>query len=173
MSRTSAFFSLFTAFLVGLVGHAHAERSVHRPWFSAARTESVRPPVENPKSFGRRLARVALRYKGARYRFGKASKKAMDCSGLVTRAYQDMKSKKLPHSSSALYRMGKPIKMSELRAGDLVFFKNTYRKGISHVGVYTGGNRFVHARNRRFGVTVTKLSDPYFQLHYAGARRLL
>jgi cell wall-associated NlpC family hydrolase len=64
------------------------------------------------------------------------------------------------------------VSLADLQPGDLVFFKNTYRRGISHVGVYAGRNKFIHASNSRLGVTVTPLSDPYYQLHYAGARRL-
>ena len=80
--------------------------------------------------------------------------------------------KKIPRVSSALYHSGQPVRLAELRPGDLVFFKDTYKSGISHVGVYTGDNKFVHAANHRKGVTITRLSDPYYQLHYAGARRL-
>jgi cell wall-associated NlpC family hydrolase len=96
----------------------------------------------------------------------------MDCSGLVARVWADLKMKKIPRASSALYSSGKPVHLAELRPGDLVFFKNTYKHGISHVGVYAGNNKFVHASGHHKGVTITKLSDPYYQLHYAGARRL-
>jgi peptidoglycan endopeptidase LytE len=90
----------------------------------------------------------------------------------VARVWDDLKMKKIPRVSSALYHSGKPVHLAELRPGDLVFFKNTYKPGISHVGVYAGNNKFVHAANHRKGVTITRLSDPYYQLHYAGARRL-
>jgi len=96
----------------------------------------------------------------------------MDCSGLVSRVWSDLKMKKIPRVSSALYNSGRPVHLSELRPGDLVFFKDTYKPGISHVGVYTGNNKFVHAANHHKGVTIARLSDPYYQLHYAGARRL-
>ncbi len=121
---------------------------------------------------GEPIARQALRYQGTRYRFGGTTKRGIDCSGLVTRVWEDLKLKKIPRASSALYHSGKPVHLGELRAGDLVFFKNTYKRGISHVGVYAGHNKFVHAAGRAKGVTITKLSDPYYQLHYAGARRL-
>jgi cell wall-associated NlpC family hydrolase len=172
----------------------------HRPWFShptnavetplpadgkiadttshqMARPAVVSTPSPEPKSakekVGQKIAQQALRYKGTKYHFGGNSKyKGFDCSGLVARVYNDLKFKQVPHMSSALYEKGQPVKLSELRPGDLVFFKNTYRSGISHVGIYAGNNRFIHARNHRYGVTISPLSDPYFQLHYAGARRL-
>src|SRR5207249_2127763 len=118
------------------------------------------------------VAQQALQYQGTRYRYGGTTKHGLDCSGLVARVWADLKMKKIPRASSALYGSGKPIHLAELRPGDLVFFKNTYKRGISHVGVYAGNNKFVHASGWRKGVTLTRLSDPYYQLHYAGARRL-
>ncbi len=121
---------------------------------------------------GSKVVKQALKYEGTRYRFGGTGKRGIDCSGLVARIYEDLKYKRVPHASAALYNSGSPVSLSALRPGDLVFFKNTYRRGISHVGIYAGSNKFIHASNRRHGVTVTALSDPYFQIHYAGARRL-
>jgi cell wall-associated NlpC family hydrolase len=120
---------------------------------------------------GVKVVDQALRYQGTRYRFGGNSKHGIDCSGLVNRVWQDLQMKKIPRASSSLYKSGTPVKLAQLQPGDLVFFKNTYRRGISHVGVYAGNNKFVHASSHK-GVTVTPLSDPYYQLRYAGARRL-
>jgi cell wall-associated NlpC family hydrolase len=182
---------------VGAAVQANAERRTHHPWFSARTqdasnavitrneaTKQSRLPDRNAEiatapsgprddTSGHKVVQQALRYQGTRYRFGGNSKyKGFDCSGLVMRIYNDLKFGKLPHTSSGLYEMGQPVPMRDLRPGDLVFFKNTYRHGISHVGVFAGKNRFIHAMDHRHGVTVTLLSDPYFQLHYAGARRL-
>ncbi len=188
--------------VVCLVLPAQAAKRQHRPWFSHSERSSSIPAESSPDTItspivprndekvspspvddvgnaqtygdekGERVVSRALHYKGTRYKFGGTSKRGVDCSGLVTRVWEDLKLKKIPRASSALYSTGKPIHLAELRPGDLVFFKNTYRHGISHVGVYTGNNKFVHAAGRSKGVTITKLSDPYYQLHYAGARRL-
>lgn len=128
-------------------------------------------PVSQSDNQGAKIAEKASSYKGTRYRFGGTTKKGLDCSGLVSRVWDDLQMNKIPRASSALYEKGTPVKLAELRPGDLVFFKNTYKRGISHVGVYAGKNRFVHASARR-GVTTAKLSEPYYQLRYAGARRL-
>ena len=158
---------------------ASAQRVAHRPWLyrSAADNQGLDTPVTPDTDAaktdpGHNVARQALRYTGTRYRYGGTSKRGMDCSGLVQRVWADLKMKKLPRASAALYNSGKPVHLADLRPGDLVFFKNTYKQGISHVGVYAGNNKFVHAQGHRHGVTITKLSDPYYQLHYAGARRL-
>ncbi len=167
---------------------AAAVQRKHKPWFSSdsspRQVVSQSPVSENKnaepqptvrrgdgRDKGVKIAQQAVAYKGTRYRFGGTTPKGLDCSGLINRVWEDLQLNKIPRVSSALYRKGEPVKLSELKPGDLVFFKNTYRRGVSHVGVYTGKNKFVHASPRR-GVTLTKLSDPYYQLHYAGARRL-
>jgi len=174
--------------VIGLASsrNGYAIQRKHHPWFSHSSskvTETTTPdvvsesapkePSSNPTdSDGNKVVKQALRYKGTRYKFGGSSTRGVDCSGLVTRVWEDLKMKKIPRASNALYKSGTPVHLAELRPGDLVFFKNTYRHGISHVGVYTGDNKFVHAAGHSKGVTITKLSDPYYQLHYAGARRL-
>jgi cell wall-associated NlpC family hydrolase len=195
MGKTQRRIRLIALLLLGICGPAAARSRTHRPWFAGHKRVLLSEPVESRVAYkessketlnqewnqgkkawnekvGQQIATQALRYRGTRYRFGGNSKWGFDCSGLVTRVYNDLKFKQVPHMSSALYEKGTPVKMHELRPGDLVFFKNTYRRGISHVGIYAGHNRFVHARNHRYGVTVSPLSDPYYQLHYAGARRL-
>jgi cell wall-associated NlpC family hydrolase len=161
--------------LISSPGFAQA-RAHHHPWLMRGSTTSA-PVLEVSSrhvrsSDGSKLVHDAYKYKGIKYKFGGTTRKGLDCSGLVTRVYNDLKLGKVPRSSAALYKHGHPVKLNDLRAGDLVFFKNTYKPGISHVGIYTGNDKFIHARNRKFGVTVSSLSDPYFQIHYAGARRL-
>jgi cell wall-associated NlpC family hydrolase len=187
--------SLGLTALLSLSASASTTRHAHRPWLlvhsrkvrsTAVNKEAVAEPVHEsrpepevavagppaPQTEGDRIAEQATRYQGTRYKFGGTSKHGIDCSGLVMRVYEDLKMKRLPHASSALYDAGQPVALKDLRPGDLVFFKNTYRHGISHVGVYAGHNKFVHAADHRHGVIMTPLSDPYYQLHYAGARRL-
>ena len=71
------------------------------------------------------------------------------------------------------YLHGTSVPTDQLQVGDLVFFKNTYRHGISHVGIYIGDGHFVHACNETKGVTVSDLNEAYYQNHYAGARRVI
>jgi cell wall-associated NlpC family hydrolase len=195
MKSRAAIIGLIFVLESAVSGSALAIQRTHRPWLMIGghphevpvaaetpveKTVVAKPvatnPVERveapPVRAGDKIAQQALSYKGTRYRFGGANKRGLDCSGLVARVYEDLKMKKIPRASASLYNAGTPVTLSDLRPGDLVFFKNTYRRGISHVGVYAGHNKFVHASNRKLGVTVTALSDPYYQLHYAGARRL-
>jgi len=141
----------------------------------ATRERVVSRPAEKEDvttDSGKKIARQALSYKGTKYKFGGTSKKGLDCSGLVARIFDDLKMGRVPRVSASLYKSGDPVRTRDLRPGDLVFFKNTYKRGVSHVGVYAGKNKFVHASNEKRGVIVTSMSDPYYQLHYAGARRL-
>ena len=64
------------------------------------------------------------------------------------------------------------VDRNALKPGDLVFFKNTYKKGISHVGIYLGGGRFVHAANEKKGVITSSLGESYYAAHYAGGGRV-
>jgi cell wall-associated NlpC family hydrolase len=114
-------------------------------------------------------ARASL---GVRYGFGRADDKRTDCAGLVRRAAAKA-GISLPRSSAAQFTAGRAIEAEDLRPGDLVFFKNTYRRGISHVGIYVGEGEFVHAASRRGRVAVSRIDEPYFAKRFAGARRVV
>ena len=115
-----------------------------------------------------RLAREALSFRGAPYVWGGDGRSGFDCSGFTQYLY-GRRGIELPHSARMQFDLGAPVERSELREGDLVFF-NT-RGPISHVGMYIGSGKFVHAANPRRGVTVSPLDSPYYTKRYAGARR--
>ena len=94
---------------------------------------------------------------GARYRFGASGPNAFDCSGLVTWAYRNAGTS-LPRSSRAMSRVGRPVARSALQPGDLVFF---YR-GPSHVAIYVGNGKVVHASNPRHPVKIADLDSMPF-----------
>lgn len=118
-----------------------------------------------------KILQTALSYKGVKYRFGGATPSGFDCSGFVMYVF-NKHGITLPRTADKQYEVGKKIRAkSDLKPGDLVFFE-TYEKGASHVGIYQGNGKFVHASSSR-GVTVTPLSDTYFAPRYLGARRIL
>jgi len=127
---------------------------------------------DTPTLGNRLLLERALSYRGAPYRWGGASRDGLDCSGLVLRALSDL-GRKAPHSAALQFGLGQPVSEGTLQPGDLVFFTNTYKPGISHVGIYQEGPRFIHASSASGRVTVGDLNDRYFRERYAGARRLL
>lgn len=116
------------------------------------------------------LIRTALACRGMRYRRGGTSRGGFDCSGFTRYVYAKY-GVSLPHSSAAQSRLGTPVTRSQLQPGDLVFFE-TYRRGISHVGIYIGNNQFVHASTPRGGVRVDSLNQAYYSKRYRGARRV-
>jgi len=121
-------------------------------------------------SQGKQVAQDALRYRGVPYRWGGFTSRGLDCSGLVARVLMQ-NGIHAPHNSASLYKLGQKVTYSQLKAGDLLFF-NTRGRGISHVGIYLGDNKFVHASSGSREVTVSSLSDKYYQRRLVGARRL-
>jgi len=114
--------------------------------------------------------RHALSYLGTRYRYGGSSSRGFDCSGFTAYIYR-RHGINLPHNSSAQYRVGKPVSRSELRPGDLVFFR-TRGSRVSHVGIYIGNGKFVHASSARGRVRIDTLDSGYYKQRYVGARRI-
>ena len=116
------------------------------------------------------VVRRALGYLGTRYRYGASGARGFDCSGFTSYIYRQH-GISLPHNSAAQYRVGKPVSRSELRPGDLVFFR-TRGNRISHVGIYIGNGKFVHASSARGRVRVDTLTSGYYHQRYVGARRI-
>ena len=115
------------------------------------------------------LTRDALRFLGTPYVFGGTTASGFDCSAYVQHVFA-MIGVSLPRTADAQYYAGHKIKGS-MRVGDLVFFQ-TYLPGPSHVGIYLGNGKFAHASSSH-GVTVSNLSDSYWQARYLGAKRFL
>jgi lipoprotein Spr len=108
---------------------------------------------------------------GTPYRYSGNCEKGIDCSGFVNVVYDRAFGKRIGARNSAeIYNSIFKLDLSELKEGDLVFFR-IYRKRISHVGVYLGNNKFVHASTSR-GVIISDLDEAYYQRHFAGAGRL-
>ena len=115
----------------------------------------------------------ALSLIGVRYRFGGADEtKGLDCAGFVRRVFQTSVGVELPRSAATQYRQGCAVPFAELQPCDLVFFRNTYKRGISHVGIYLGDSQFIHAAGRKKRVGVDRIDSPYFMTRFAGGRRL-
>ena len=116
---------------------------------------------------------TAYSLRGSRYRMGGTSRSGFDCSGFVRYILSHSGGVDIPRTATEQYYHGTPVSREAMLPGDLVFFKNTYKHGISHVGMYVGGGKFIHAANVRKGVRVDVLDSSYYAAHYAGARRVL
>jgi murein DD-endopeptidase / murein LD-carboxypeptidase len=113
----------------------------------------------------------AIALVGSPYRFGGTTEKGFDCAGLVRHAYAAA-GVTLPRTAALQFSRGLALSREELRPGDLVFFRDTYRKGISHVGIYIGGGEFIHAASTRRRVTTDRLDQAYYRTRFVGGRRL-
>ncbi|MCW6565086.1 bifunctional murein DD-endopeptidase/murein LD-carboxypeptidase [Yersinia ruckeri] len=109
-------------------------------------------------------------WKGVRYRLGGSSKRGIDCSAFVQLTFREQFGMDLPRSTSEQQDIGKTIQRTKLRPGDLVLFRagSTGR----HVGIYLGNDKFVHA-STSIGVTISNLSDKYWNKRYQDGRRVL
>ncbi len=131
---------------------------------------------ENRKSgagSGRDVVRVAKKHKGAKYKWGGASPKGFDCSGFTWYVYQKATGMDITRGVAEQWKRGRSVGRSSLKSGDVVFFKNTFERGLSHNGIYIGGDNFIHAENERTGVVISSLKSDYYDDHYAGARRMV
>ena len=110
---------------------------------------------------------------GTPYHMGGSSPETgLDCSGFVHHVFMQTIHADLPRTSADMSQEGQPVEQAELRPGDLVFF-NTLKRPSSHVGIYLGENRFIHASSNSAGsVTISNLQDEYWSSRYDGARRI-
>lgn len=109
---------------------------------------------------------------GVAYRFGGSSPASgLDCSGFIQYVFKKSLKVNLPRTAMEMARLGQAIERSELVPGDLVFF-NTRGFTFSHVGIYMGNGKFIHAPRTGKNVEVANLSQAYWQARYNGARRV-
>jgi len=133
--------------------------------YTAAACSST-PPV--PAGVGQRAAATALDQVGTPYRYGGSSPAGFDCSGLVYYSYA-IAGKQVPRTTSGLWNALDPVPDDELRAGDLLFFRIDGK--MSHVGLYVGGGRFVHAPSSGRAVSVERLSSAFYSRAFVRAGR--
>ncbi len=109
-------------------------------------------------------------WKGVKYKFGGNSKRGIDCSAFIQKAYKQSLNIKIPRTTILQSKVGKNINKSQLKLGDLVFFKTG--KNSRHVGIYLENGKFMHASSSK-GVTVSKLENVYFNKHYWKSTRII
>ncbi|MBP6097698.1 MAG: C40 family peptidase [Methyloversatilis sp.] len=109
---------------------------------------------------------------GIKYRFGGNSPQSgFDCSGFVRHVFSDALGVLLPRTAVEMAKVGSTVRRDELQPGDLVFF-NTVSRAFSHVGIYLGDNKFMHANSRGGGVRIDDMTGGYWSRRFNGARRI-
>jgi cell wall-associated NlpC family hydrolase len=123
-------------------------------------------------SSAQELVMQAMGLIGIRYTFGgRNPDTGFDCSGLVRYVFNHVTGRSLPHNSFDMARMGTRVEKAALEPGDLVFF-NTRGRRYSHVGIYVGDGRFIHAPSAGGRVHIVNMADRYWVSRFNGARRL-
>lgn len=114
---------------------------------------------------------TALSKLGTRYRWGATGRGAFDCSGLVQWAYKQ-NGVRLPRTSAEMASAGSAVRRSDLKKGDLILFRTRRGAYVSHVGIYMGDGKFVHASSGKGRVTTSSLDEAYYSRAYVTARRV-
>ena len=165
------FLTLSILFLAACSGSPTKIAQVELPEEEAADSVIVNLKTNRPHQYSavmdKRLAKVYQEWAGTRYRFGGTNHRGIDCSAFMQTTFIKAFGVNLPRSTAEQRYVGKAIQKSELRAGDLVFFRRNH-----HVGVYIGNNQFMHASTSR-GVIIESLDDGYWARTYTQSRRVL
>jgi cell wall-associated NlpC family hydrolase len=136
------------------------------------------PPVSPTQSsehaaptLGDEIALRAIAQVGTRYRYGGADLEGFDCSGLVFFIHREL-GMTVPRTAAQQYAASKPVNVQALAPGDLLFFRTTATKRITHVAIYAGDGRFVHAPQTGRTIELRELRDDYYGPRLVGAGRL-
>jgi cell wall-associated NlpC family hydrolase len=130
--------------------------------------------AESPRllEHGKEAALFALAFSGVAYRHGGNSPETgMDCSGFVVYVYKEAFDVALPRTAAEIEQSGMPIEVSELQPGDLLFY-NTLGRSFSHVGIYLGDAKFIHAPRAGAQIRIENMRLPYWTRRFDGARRI-
>jgi cell wall-associated NlpC family hydrolase len=166
MRHNNLYLMAFIALLGGCAGVAPSPSPSVAP---AAEASFERGGAATDRSEALLQALSAL---GTSYHYGGDTyATGFDCSGLVAHVFLEAYGIRLPHSARAQSRLGTPVSLADLQAGDLVFY-NTEHRPYSHVGIYLGDGEFIHAPKTGTRVRVEEMSNPYWASHYDGARRI-
>ena len=136
------------------------------------KNENQSTSTSSSESSGTSVVEYAKQYLGCKYVAGGSSPEGgFDCSGFTSYVYKHF-GISLSRSYKGQINDGVAVEKSNLQPGDIVVFNNSSNTSIGHVGIYIGGNSFIHAANPKEGVVITSLSSSYYQKRYVGARRV-
>jgi len=117
-----------------------------------------------------KIKKIAYSFLGARYRFGGTSRNSLDCSSFTQQVFREQ-NVSIPRTAREQFYAGSEVMMGDLQKGDLVFFQ-TYARFPSHVGIYLGNRKMIHASSRDRRVVISSMDTPYYLSRFLGARRV-
>ena len=138
-----------------------SHKTKHKPQAAATTPKNIRIGHINRTAGGQELMLHSMDLVGTPYRWGGSTDTGFDCSGMIQYVYKNALGVNLPRSSRDMAAASRTISTRDLQTGDLVFF-NTSGSGISHVGLYLGGGKFLHAPRSGSTVQTESLSKPYY-----------
>ena len=134
------------------------------------RTVDLAKSLEDNSAGVNKIKKSAYSFLGARYRFGGSSRNALDCSSFTQQVFREQKVN-LPRTAREQFYVGNEVMRGDLKKGDLVFFQ-TYARFPSHVGIYLGNRKMIHASSRDRRVVISSMDTPYYTSRFLGARRV-
>lgn len=137
---------------------------------SAAAMTAATAAVDNFPHAGVDLQQVALGFLSTPYRFGAEGRNSTDCSGFVQQVFRDC-GLDLPRTAREQYAVGSVVPERDWQMGDLLFFR-TYARYPSHVGIYLGDGKMIHASRSSRKVVISSIDRPYYRKRFLGARRI-
>ena len=144
-------------------------------WCAEEAEKAPQTAIEKLQHFTDRasdLAMQAMSLIGINYkRGGNDPESGLDCSGFVRYVFKEAWGANLPRTSAEISKMGTPVDTDDLQPGDLVFY-NTLRRGFSHVGIYLGDNKFIHAPSSGGQIRIESMKMNYWKKRFNGARRV-
>ncbi len=167
MSRNILFYSVFLTALAGCSSFGPTLPAPVQAPIAPSSASPVPPHAERSEALLQALLALGLDYRYG----GNSPVTGFDCSGLVAHVYLEAWNIRLPRNTSAQSKAGMPVSLAELQAGDLVFY-DTLKRPYSHVGIYLGDGKFVHAPKTGAQVRVESLKSAYWAQRFNGARRI-
>jgi cell wall-associated NlpC family hydrolase len=162
----------------GLKGYMHGDYLVKTSEALSERGGSA-APTDPPTSggggssaTGNAIVDYAMGYLGYPYVWATHGPYSFDCSGFTSWVIKNVVGADIGYGLWTQVSAGTPVSKSNLQPGDLVFFQNTYKAGLSHVGIYIGGGQFIHAQNEATGVVISDLDSNYYGSRWYGAVRI-
>jgi cell wall-associated NlpC family hydrolase len=166
--------SFYPASVGGFSGYLHGDYLVKtdKPITDNGDSVGGNPGTGAATPQGQKVIDYAMRFLGYPYVWATHGPDTFDCSGFTY--YVTIKTLKQDIGAGTWSQSisGRPVAFGDLRPGDLVFFQNTYTWGLSHVGIYIGDGKFIHAENEQTGVVISSLTSTYYKTRWYGARRI-
>ena len=133
-------------------------------------SENLKKNSDVKEDIRKQITDFALTYLNTPYIWGSTGPKSFDCSGFVNYVYKEITTVQLPRTSYNIAKLKNKVEKDDLQIGDIIYFKTTKKKRISHVGIYIGDNKFVHASSAKKKVVISEI-EGFYKRAYRGAVR--